>query len=259
MLNLYFLIIGFFGWRPKETGKVPQTSPPPGRVVRPIALWKSIAQLAREAIDLLDRAEHGHRYGTVPPSKEKVAQAWEALERIDLALAGFIRTCIALAISVPVCQRGYDVNQWFTDTRCAADQSVEDVITAIWQHMAVKSWPGLDDVLARDVTSRLKGPPTVIRLDGPEAKREVHVRDSVRSNEHPQGRPIIARLYEFGKGGRLRILEQGGGWLSRETVDRSDWTICDGWIASVPGAFGGRGQLPNAGADENTPPPAFKL
>jgi hypothetical protein len=256
MVNFLSLILAFFGWRPKETEKVPQTPPPYGRP----ALWKSIAQLAREAIDLLDRAEHGYMYGTARPSKEQVAHAWETLESIDLALTGFIRSCITLAISLPVCERGHhDVNEWFTDTRCVANQSVEDVITAIWRHTALKSWPGLDDVLARDVASRLKGPPMVIRLGGPEAKREVHVRDSVRSNEHPQGRPIIARLYEFGKGGRLRILEQGGGWLSRETVVRSGWTICDGWIASETGAFGGRGQPPHAGADENTPPPTFKL
>jgi hypothetical protein len=133
------------------------------------------------------------------------------------------------------------------------------VITAIWQHMAVKSWPGLDDVLARDVANRLKGPPIVIRLDGPEGKRDVHVRDSARSEEHPKGRPIVARLYEHGKGGRLQILDQGGGWLSRETVFRSGWTVYGGWIATGRGGIGGQGQPPNAGAVENTPPPTFKL
>jgi hypothetical protein len=258
MVNFFWLILAFFGWKPRMTmGEVPQLPPP--RYVRPTPLLKSDPQRAREAIDLLDRAEHGHMYGTVPPSKEEEADAWTALEKIDLALAGFIRTCITLAISMPLCRRGGDVNQWFTDTRRAAYQSVEDVITAIWRHAALKSWPGLDAVLARDVANRLKGPPTVIRLDGPEGRREVHVRDSVRSEEHPKGRPIIARLYEHGTGGRLQILDQGGGWLSRETVFRSGWTVCGGWIATGSGTAGGGGQGPGGGAAEPTPPPTFKL
>lgn len=153
------------------------------------------------------------------------------------------------------------MNEWFTSTRQQAYQSVDTVIAAIWECAAMRVWRALEDVLARELEHRLAGlAPKVMHIDGPVAKREVHVRDSVRSDEYPWGRVIIARMYEFGPDGPLHILDRGGGMLSRETVTRSNWMVCGGWIVNGPRSWGSKrpGPSGNGAADENTPPPTIK-
>jgi hypothetical protein len=258
MVKFLFFILSFLGWKAKEP--VPLTLPPPARVRWEFGQDKSDAELAREVLNLLDREGRSYLYGKVAPSPRDVKRAWITLESIDLVIAGYVRACGTLAMSLPIYESG-NVTEWFATLRQKAYQSVEEVITAIWHGAALKSWPLLDDVLVRDVAGRLgKLEPIVIRLDGPEAKREVHVRDRVRSKEHPEGRPVVARLFEYGKDGPLHILDRGGGCLSRETVTRSKWTVCAGWIATGPLGTGNK-VLPtevNGAAEVNMPRPIIK-
>jgi len=258
MVKFLFFILSVFGWKPKEP--VPLILPPPARAKWEFGQEKSDAELAREVLDLLDREERSFLYGEGAPSPRDVKRAWITLESIDLAIAGYVRACCTLAMSLPVYEAG-NVTEWFAATSEKAYQSVEDVITAIWHGATLKSWPLLDDVLARDVAVRLgRLEPVVIRSDGPESKREVHVRDSTRSIKHPEGRPVVAQLFEYGKDGPLRILNRSGGWLSRETVTRSNWTVHAGWIATGPLGTGNRVRQSeaNGAAEENMPPSTIK-
>jgi hypothetical protein len=170
-----------------------------------------------------------------------------------------LRACTHVKESWPLCPRGADPETWLTAALERVAQQVEMVVTAICAGAALRAWRAVENVMARDVEHQLRGcKPVLVYLGGPEARREVHVRDSVRSPEHPEGRVILTRVYEHGREGRLEIAEPGGGHLSRETVDRSGWSICDGWVA-IAGRTAGRRPPPDDGGEprnENTPPTA---
>ncbi|WP_431017243.1 hypothetical protein [Bradyrhizobium pachyrhizi] len=260
MVNFFLLLLSFFGWKPKPLGAGPgkmvaATGSPP--TIRPRIYTE--AQQARDAVTTLDRFERAHVLGVARPSPDEATAAWLLLENLLLPLAGFLRACTHLGLSWPLCPRGTDPEGWLTTTLKLVAEQIEMVVTAIRSGAVLRAWRAVENIMARDVEHQLRGcQPVVIYPRGPEARREVHVRDSVRSAEHPEGRVIIPRLYEHGRGGRLEIAEHGGGQLSRVTLDRSGWTLSEGWIA-VSGPAG-RPKPPSDDGDnprdENTPPAA---
>jgi hypothetical protein len=220
------------------------------------------AQQLRDAVATLDQFERAHILGVGRPSVDEAAAAWQLLETLLLPLAGFLRACTHLGQAWPLCPRGADPDQWLTSTLELVASRIQLVVTAIRAGVRLKAWRAVENIMARDVEYALRGcKPTVIYPGGPEVRREVHLRDSYRSEEHPDGRVIVARVYQYGHGGKLEIAEPGGGRLSRETVSRSGWTVHDGWIG-----IGGAGPRPNrrrteAGdgpQSENTPAPASR-
>jgi hypothetical protein len=256
MVKLFLLFLSFFGWKPPGAGPVKAvmaaSSPP---TVRPRI--RTEAQQMRDAVTTLDQFERAHVLGVARPSADEAVAAWLLLENLLLPLAGFLRACAYLGLSWPLCPRGADPDHWLTTTLAQVGEQIVKVVTAIRAGASLRAWRAVENVMARDVQHSLRGcQPVVIYLGGPQARREVHVRDSLRSSEYPEGRVIITRLYEHGREGRLEIAEPGGGQLSRETVYRSGWTIHEGWIA-IAGLTAGRRPPPDDGGDprnENTPP-----
>jgi hypothetical protein len=256
MVKLFLLFLSLFGWKPPGAGPVKAvtaaSSPP---TVRPRI--RTEAQQVRDAVTTLDQFERAHVLGVARPSADKVADAWRLLENLLLPLAGFLRACTHLGLDWPLCPRGADPEQWLTASLERVGEQIVMVVTAIRAGVSLRAWRAVENVMARDVQHLLRGcQPVVVYPGGPEARREVHVLDSLRTSEYPEGRVIITRLYEHGPGGRLEIVELGGGQLSRETVHRSEWTIREGWIAIVgptarPRPPRGDGDKPQ---DENTPP-----
>jgi hypothetical protein len=258
--KLFFLFLSLFGWKPAappvkvvaETGSLSPIRPP----------IRTEAREIRDAVATLDRFERAHVLGVARPSAETAATAWSLIENLVLPLAGFLRACTHLGQSWPLCPRGADPDLWLTNTLELIASRLQMVITAIRAGVRMKAWRAVENIMARDVEHQLRGcKPTVIYPGGPEARREVHLRDSYRSAEHPEGRVILAKLFEHGRGGWLEIAEAGGGQVSRETVKRSGWTIHEGWIG-----VGGGGPRPNrrltengdAPRSENTPTPASR-
>ncbi|MEH2509484.1 hypothetical protein V1291_000838 [Nitrobacteraceae bacterium AZCC 1564] len=233
MVNFFLLLLSFFGWRPKPLGTGPgkmvaATSSPP--TVRPRI--RTEAQQVRDAVTTLDRFERAHVLGVARPSADEATAAWLLLENLLLPLAGFLRACSHLGLSWPLCPRWADPDSWLTTTLKLVAEQIETVVTAVRTGASLRAWRAVENLMARDVEHQLRGcQPVVIYPGGPEARREVHVRDSIRSAEHPDGRVIVPRVYEHGRGGRLQIAEPGGGQLSRETLTRSGWTLHEGWIA----------------------------
>jgi hypothetical protein len=58
----------------------------------------------------------------------------------------------------------------------------------------------------------------------PTCERECHIVDSF-------DRPLICRAIEHGEGGRVEILDLGGGYLHQDTLKLSAWRLIDGWLA----------------------------
>ncbi|MDA9452328.1 hypothetical protein [Bradyrhizobium sp. CCBAU 21360] len=254
---LYFLSL--FGWKPEPapaapTPVRPAPCPPPSQ--RPRIYTE--AQQVRDAVDTLHKFERAHVLGVTRPSADVAAKAWDLLESLLLPLAGFLRACAHLGLTWPVCPRGSDPDLWLTAVLEQIGHEIERiVVTAIFKGCVMRAWRAVENVMARAVEHSLRGgTPVVVYAGGPTARREVHVRDSVRTEEHPQGRVIVARAYEHGLGGRIEILDREGAELSPETLRRSGWTLCDGWIA-IAGQVGGRrppAEDGDAPRDDNTPP-----
>jgi hypothetical protein len=260
MVNFFLLLLAFFGWKPKPLTAAPAKmvvatgSPPPA--VRPRI--RTEAQQVRDAVDTLHKFERAHVLGVARPSAAEAATAWDLLENLLLPLAGFLRACTHLGLTWPVCPRAADPDVWLTAVLEQIGHEIERVVvTAIFKGCVMRAWRAVENVMARAVEHSLRGcTPVVVYAGGPAARREVHVRDSVRTEEHPQGRVIVARAYEHGRGGRLEVLDRDGAELSQETVCRSGWTLCDGWIAVV-GPVGARRPPHDEGdapREDHTPP-----
>lgn len=204
---------------------------------------------AAEVIGTIDLAEHAHVYGRAAPTSETVKAAWLTLEAISLPVAGYVRACLANDQSLPIRSGNTDVDEWWLAVQKKAISSVTEVIAAIMTGVELKAWPALEDVMARDVDNGLRGAAArLTHLDGPAVRREVHIRDS-------RERVIVPRVYELGPDGPL-VLPRDGGRISRVTVGRSAWVICDGWVGNAPPST--RSRRPNDGggdrSSENTPP-----
>jgi hypothetical protein len=260
MTKFLLFLLSLFGVKPAAP---PATSVPVIRSLPPARpRIRTETQEIRDAVATLDRFERAHILGVARPSAGEAAAAWMLLENLLLPLAGFLRACTHLRQSWPLCPRGTDPDLWLTNTLELIASRLQMVITAIRAGVRMKAWRAVENIMAREVEHQLRGcKPVTIYLGGPEARREVHLRDSYRSEEQPEGRVILAKLFEHGRGGRLEIAEPGGGWLSRETVKRSGWTVHEGWIGT-----GGGGPRPNrrpaeAGdvpQSDNTPTPASR-
>jgi hypothetical protein len=245
------------GWNPRpqeEPASKPAVASPVPRAVR--LRIRTEPEKVRDAVDLLDRFERAHVYGTNRPTPEEASVAWQVLEQICLPVAGFLRACIALEKAWPLRRRGEDATKWLFALLDHISENVETIVAGIWVGAELEAWRAVEDLMHRQVQHTLRGSnPVVVYLNGPEVRREVHIRDSVCSKEHPQGRVIICRVYEHGRNGRLEIVDGGGGRLARETVLRSRWTICEGWVA-IGGLTGRPGQPAGKGGGqqlESTP------
>lgn len=239
----------FLGRQPQPPASTEQTPAAPKPVWRaPPAKTEPVE--AAEAIGTLDLAEHGYQYGRATPSPDAVRTAWLTLEAISLPVAGYVRSCLASSQSLPTRPRNRDADEWWLAIQKKAISSVTEVIAAIITGVELKAWPALEDVMARDVDNGLRGAAArLTHLDGPAARREVHIRDS-------RDRVIVPRLYERGPGGPLVLPHHGGGKISRVTVARSAWTICDGWVSNAPPSARLRTANDGGGdrSSENTPP-----
>ncbi|HVV42160.1 MAG TPA: hypothetical protein VHC94_13970, partial [Nitrobacter sp.] len=184
MTKLFLLVLSFFGRKPPKPAPaapaklVAAPNPPPA--VHPRI--RTLAQQARDTVELLHRHERAHVLGVSRPSNEAAAVGWAFLEDHILPIAGYLRACIHLEMSWPLCPRGADPDDWLSSTLQLTAKQIETIVTAIRTGASLRAWRAVEDIMARDVEHQLRGcKPVTIHLGGPEARREVHLRDSYRS------------------------------------------------------------------------------
>ena len=229
--RLVALIAGLLGMAapsetPTQSGKPKKTARPRPSKATPMPpempLWEAVNAIAASAGQFVPGgSQSSDRYG--------LDRAWLI---VDEPLGAVLRALIHLKRGLPVFNPGrqpaglranaeipWIVEQqirWTYRVCSMPSRRVPMVIEAIWDQAELAAYQDVDDVLARQVEVALdRLLPTVIRKNGPPAKRERHVRDRVRTTEHPLGRVIIARLYEYGEGGELKS------WTTAEAPCRS--------------------------------------
>jgi hypothetical protein len=200
-----------------------------------------------QAVDILAAAEGqfdtlgGHR-----PTAEQVALAWR---QVNPALTAYFRALIHLRLPLPVfsprdisdevIRADSDVPAktqkevwWVFDTNALPVRNVDIIIRAIWGGCLLEASSDVNDVLANAIVHQRRGAELrVLYENGPPAKREKHVLDPITEAD-PLGRPIILRLWEYGPGGPLEILDGAGGTLNTETRRRSHWQLKNGWLVA---------------------------
>jgi hypothetical protein len=227
-----------------------------------------------EAIDIL--AENAGQFDAAGryqrPSVAQVEKAWAAIN--SEPLVAYLKALIKLRRPLPVFDPKKEGDEilgantgisrvtqkkirWIYRIHALPVREVGIIIKAIWDDAELKAFTDVNEVLARDIEHLLRGfEPHVMYLNGPPAKREMHVRAPM-TEAHPLGRPIILQIYEYGPGGPLEILDRGGGTLSRITIDLSRWQLLEGWLVADGRRKRDGGQNGEAGAppaEVNEPP-----
>ncbi len=206
--------------RPARKPETPATAPlhpnPPTPQQVQMQLWEAMNIIAATAPDC------------TTAGNPEIDAAWA---RVGDRLGSYLQALIHLRRDLPtfVERRNYprrnpaiesvteQLVAWTFDVCSALTREIDVVTTAIWKEAPLAAYDDVNDVLARHLEHMMRGlPATVTYLDGPVAKRECHVRDNTRSDAYPEGRVLITRLLELGPGGKLEILDNGGGTLSRQ-------------------------------------------
>ncbi|WP_316168222.1 MULTISPECIES: hypothetical protein [unclassified Bradyrhizobium] len=196
----------------------PLPDPSDGAGQRPPAARMSYAQAVRVIAQ-----SAGQIAGA--PTSDRLDQAWASIPH---PISDYVRALVGLSRTIPIPMRSENLVAWTFSFCQRAQQDVETVVEAIWAGVVLQASQQVADVLARRIEHRLNGAPAnVVYPGGPPATRECHVTDE-------RGRPLIARIYEHGPGGRLQILDEPGGYLSTETCALSGWNVVSGWVAVGP-------------------------